>query len=60
MECYFIQELVRNQYDKLKKLIFDNYFSDLNFSKTMVYTRFKFCFLILYTHSEGTVSQIFV
>ena len=51
---------MRNQYDKLKKLIFDNYFSDLNFSKPMVYTGFKFCFLILYTHSEGTVSQIFV
>ena len=25
----------------------------------MAYTEFKFCFIILHIHSEGTVSQIF-
>ena len=25
----------------------------------MAYTVFKFCFLILHTHSEGTVSQMY-
>ena len=50
---------MRNQNDKSKKLIFDNYFLNLNFSITMVYKELKFCFLILLTHSEGTVSQIF-
>ena len=50
---------MRHEYDKLKKLIFDNYFSNFNFSITMAYTRFKFGVLILTTHSEGTLSQTF-
>ena len=49
-----------NNYDKLKNLIFDNYFSNLNFSITMAYTKFKLCVLIRNTNSEGPVSQIFV
>ena len=51
---------MRNQNDKSKKRIFDNYFFNLNFSITMVYTELKFCFLIIPTHSEGTVSHIFL
>ena len=37
-----------------------NNFLNLNFSITVAFTKFKFCFLIVHTHSEGTVSQIFV
>ena len=51
---------MRHEYDKLKKLIFDNYFSNFNFSITMAYTKFKLCVLILTTHLVGTVSQVFV
>ena len=43
---------------KKKHYFFYNNFSNLNISITMAYTVFKFCFLILHTHSEGTVSQI--
>ena len=50
---------MRNLHDKSKKLFFYNNFSNLNISITMALTVFKFCFLILHTHSEGTVSQIF-
>ena len=50
---------MRDQHDKSKKLFFDNYFLNLNFSITMAHTDLKFCFPILHTHSEGTVSQIF-
>ena len=42
-----------------KKENFNNYFSNLIFSKTIAYTDFKFCMVILQTHLEGTVSQIF-
>ena len=31
----------------------------MNFSKTIAHKRFKFCLLVLETHLEGTVSQIF-
>ena len=41
-----------------KKLVFNNYFLNLNISKTMAYTEFKFCALILHTNPEGTVSHI--
>ena len=51
---------MRNQSDKSKQLIFDNYFLNLNFSITVAYTKFKFRLLILHTYLEGTVSQIFV
>ena len=44
----------------IKKNYFsNNYFLNLNISITMAYREFKFCFLILHTHSEGTMSQIF-
>ena len=42
-----------------KKLKFYNYFSNLIFSKTIAYSDFKFCLVILQTYMEGTVSQIF-
>ena len=41
-----------------QKTNFCNYFFNLNISKTMAYTEFKLCVLILHTHPEGTVSQI--
>ena len=43
----------------IKKRIFNNYFLNLNISKTMAYTELKFGVYILHTHPEGTVSQIF-
>ena len=48
-------------YDKSEKTIFYKYNIILNFniSVTMAYTEFKFCFLILHTHSERIVSQVF-
>ena len=42
-----------------KNPIFDNYFLNVNFLITIAYTDLKFCFLILHTYSEGTVSQNF-
>ena len=50
---------MRYQDDKSKNLIFDNYFSNLNFLKTIAHKRFRFYLLTLGTHLEGTVSQIF-
>ena len=47
------------QNDKSKRYFFDNKFLNVNFSKTMAHKRFKFCLLVLETHLEGTVSQIF-
>ena len=41
-----------------KKLNYNNYFSNLIFSKTIAYTGFKFCLVILQTHLEGNASQI--
>ena len=41
-----------------KKRNFNNYFSNLIFSKTIAYTGFKLFLVILRTHLEGTVSQI--
>ena len=46
-------------YYNSRNVIFDKYFSNVNFSITIVYTAFKFCLLSLHTHLEGTVSQIF-
>ena len=34
-------------------------FSNLIFSTTIAYTGFKFCLVILQSHLEGTMSQIF-
>ena len=42
-----------------KNYFFYNNSSNLNISITMAYTVFTFCFLILHTHSEGTMSQIY-
>ena len=42
-----------------KSLFLTITFFNLNISKTMAYTEFKFCVLIPYMHAEGTVSQIF-
>ena len=50
---------MRNLNNKSKNVIFDNYFSNVNFSITKVHTDFKFRLLSLHTHLEGTVSQIF-
>ena len=41
-----------------KKRNFNNYFSNLIFSKNIAHTDFKFSLLILQTHLEGTVYQI--
>ena len=43
---------------KFKKLFFDNYFFNLNFSITVAHIELKFCVSILRTYPEGTVSQI--
>ena len=43
-----------------KKRNFNNYFSNLIFSKTIAHTDLKLCLLILQTHLEGTVSHIFL
>ena len=50
---------MRDLHEKSKKLNFDNYCLNLNFAITMAHTDLKFGILILYTDSEGTVSQIF-
>ena len=42
-----------------KNLSFVNYFFNVIFAKTIAYIGFKFCFRILQTHLEGTVSDIF-
>ena len=42
-----------------KNIILGNYFWNVNFLITIAYTDFKFCFPILHTYSEGTVSQNF-
>ena len=41
-----------------KKRNFNNYFSNLIFSKTIAYAGFKYFWVIPQTHLEGTVSQI--
>ena len=41
-----------------KNYFFTNMFLNLNISITMAYTELKFCFPIVHTHSEGTVSLI--
>ena len=46
-------------HDKSKKRIFNNYFLNLNISKTMEYTELKFGVHILHTYPEGMMSQIF-
>ena len=48
-----------NQDDKSKNLLSNNKFLNVNFSKTIAHKRFKCCLLVLETHLEGTVSQIF-
>ena len=50
---------MRNKHDKSEKLIFDNYFLNLNISITVAYTELKLYFLIHHANAEGTVSQIF-
>ena len=47
-----------NKHDKSENLIFDKYFLNLNYSITATSTELQFYFHVLYTHSEGTVSQI--
>ena len=42
-----------------KKRNFNNYFSNLIFSEIIAHTDFNFFLVILQTHLEGTVSQIF-
>ena len=50
---------MNDKHDKLKKTMFDNNFFNVDFSITIPDTKLKFCFPILHTHLEGTVSQIF-
>ena len=50
---------MKKLHDKSKKLFFYNYVLNLNISKTKACTEFIVCVLILHTHPEGTVSQIF-
>ena len=44
--------------NKLKNLIFDNYFLNVNFSLTIAHREFKSRLHSLHTPLEGTVSQI--
>ena len=48
-----------DQHDKSKISFFDNILLNAISSITIVDTDFKFCFPILHTDSEGTVSHIF-
>ena len=49
---------MRNYDNNSKNLNFDNYFLNVNFSKTLADTDLKFSLHIPQIHSEGTVSQI--
>ena len=51
---------MRNYYANLKNLNFDQYFFNVIFSETIAYTHFKICMVVLETHLEGTMSQIFI
>ena len=50
---------MNEQNNKLKNIVFDNYFLNVNFSLTIAHRDFKSCLRSLHTHLKGTMSQIF-
>ena len=49
---------MNDKHDKSKNSFFYNNLLNVDFSITIADTEFKFCFPILHTHLEGTMSQI--
>ena len=49
---------MRNNNNKSKIVIFDNYFLNVDFSITIAFTAFQFLLLSLHIHLEGAKSQI--